>query len=430
MENMVVDASPEKNFFIYMLTRDIDLKAAIVELIDNSIDGAKRLRENENYEGLYIKIELSKDKFMIKDNCGGIDIETARKYAFKFGRSANREEDKSAYFTGIFGIGMKRTLFKLGKNFSVTSKTKNEAFNLNVDVVEWLGENEWTFKNFEAETDIQNGDSEIGTEIVVENLNKEVAVSFEDELFINSLIDYIQKYRTVAAENGLSITINNYTIDYGMEKLIESQDVKIYKNMIPDPQWKIRIVAGITSKGKPHKAGWYIYCNGRLVVYADKSSLTGWGDGVQQFHNNMAEFRGYVYFESNNLLELPWNTTKTGVDVSNRLYTIAREKMIEATNQVAKIVKATKAKYAVNDLEQIEFIKRAPEKTLTYSYVSQISNNSDFNIADPVESIPITKITITKPTEEVDKVKEHMGEKTNKAVGERLFEYYCDMEEI
>ena len=45
----IVDASPTKEFFIYMITRDIQTNAAIVELVDNAIDGAKRLRKDGNY---------------------------------------------------------------------------------------------------------------------------------------------------------------------------------------------------------------------------------------------------------------------------------------------------------------------------------------------------------------------------------------------
>ena len=52
VQNKKVDASPTKSFFIYMLTRDIDVRPAIVELIDNSIDGAKKIRNNTEYEGL------------------------------------------------------------------------------------------------------------------------------------------------------------------------------------------------------------------------------------------------------------------------------------------------------------------------------------------------------------------------------------------
>ena len=37
-----VKAGPTKDFFVSMITRDIQLSDAIVELIDNSIDGIKR----------------------------------------------------------------------------------------------------------------------------------------------------------------------------------------------------------------------------------------------------------------------------------------------------------------------------------------------------------------------------------------------------
>ena len=39
-----VEATPEKRFFVSMLVKDIELIPAIVDLVDNSIDGAKRLR--------------------------------------------------------------------------------------------------------------------------------------------------------------------------------------------------------------------------------------------------------------------------------------------------------------------------------------------------------------------------------------------------
>ena len=45
----IVDASPTKEFFIYMITRDIQTNAAIVELVDNAIDGAKRLRKPKSW---------------------------------------------------------------------------------------------------------------------------------------------------------------------------------------------------------------------------------------------------------------------------------------------------------------------------------------------------------------------------------------------
>lgn len=423
-----VDASPTKDFFIYMLTRDIDVKPAIVELIDNSIDGAKKIRPNKNYSGLYIKISMSKSKFVIEDNCGGIDIETAQKYAFKFGRPSDRKNSSEGYFTGIFGIGMKRALFKLGNKFQVISSTSSESFELNVDVNQWVKEKEWNFRFDKAETDLQR--DETGTKIVVEDLNPDLASKFESELFINLLIDYVQKYRTVEAENGLKIEINNIMIDNRKEKILESKEIQPYNYKKEDSQGRITIIAGITEKGEPSKAGWYVYCNGRLVLYANKDNLTGWGDGCRSYHPSLAEFRGYVYFESKNLLDLPWNTTKTGVDTSNRLYIMARQKMIEAMKQIFKIIDEMKRKHDVNDLKDLDFIKKADEKELTYSEVAKIDKNKDFSITVPEVVIPMTNISFSKPTAEVEKVKESMDEKTNKGVGEKLFEYYYEMEEL
>ncbi|EAM7300406.1 ATP-binding protein, partial [Salmonella enterica] len=47
-----IDASPTKEFFIDMLTRDIALDRSLLDLIDNSVDAA---REN-NIENAWIKI--------------------------------------------------------------------------------------------------------------------------------------------------------------------------------------------------------------------------------------------------------------------------------------------------------------------------------------------------------------------------------------
>ncbi len=426
-QKRTIDASPTKELFIYMLTRDIDVKPAVVELIDNSIDGAKKIRPNKDYSNLYIKLILSKEKFMIEDNCSGIDIETAQKYAFKFGRVTQTNDKASGYYTGIFGIGMKRALFKLGNKFQIISRTKTDYFELKVDVRHWIQEEEWNFQFDRCETDLQN--KETGTKIIVEDLNSDILSKFQSELFINSLIDYIQKYRTVEAENGLKIEVNMIEVNYRKEKLLESEYIHPYYKKVKDKQGTITIVAGIAEKGDPGKAGWYIYCNGRLVLYADKTNLTGWGDGNRAYHNSMAEFRGYVYFESKNLLALPWNTTKTGIDASNRLYIIARQSMNEAMAQIFHTIGNIKKLYDVNDMQEIDFVKKATEKELTYKSIALISD-ADFTMKTPEKVIPKTRISFTEPTAEVDKVKESLGEKTNKAVGEKLFNYYCEMEGI
>ena len=39
----IIEGSPTKQFFIDMITRDISIEDAIIDLLDNSIDGANRM---------------------------------------------------------------------------------------------------------------------------------------------------------------------------------------------------------------------------------------------------------------------------------------------------------------------------------------------------------------------------------------------------
>lgn len=127
-----INAAPSKEFFIYMLTRDVQLSRAIIDLLDNCVDGAKRLRANGSFDGLWVTITISPDLFSITDNCGGIPVEVARDYAFRFGRPKTAKDTPGSM--GLFGVGMKRTFFKLGNRFEVRSKCEVEEFDLNVDV--------------------------------------------------------------------------------------------------------------------------------------------------------------------------------------------------------------------------------------------------------------------------------------------------------
>ncbi len=62
----VIIAAPTKEFFISMLVKDITLIKSIIDLVDNSIDGARRIRKNEDFSDLEIRLEVHKDYFEIK----------------------------------------------------------------------------------------------------------------------------------------------------------------------------------------------------------------------------------------------------------------------------------------------------------------------------------------------------------------------------
>ena len=72
----------------------------------------------------------------------------------------------------------------------------------------------------------------------------------------------------------------------------------------------VRITVGLGAS-VPTAAGWYVICNGRVILEADRRTNTGWGlveenanrVVIPTFHNQFARFRGLVIFDSEFLRE-------------------------------------------------------------------------------------------------------------------------------
>jgi hypothetical protein len=208
-----INAEPTKRFFVEMFTKDIPLDQAVLDLVDNSVDGARRSPGPDPLaplEPYYIRIILSRTEFRIEDNCGGFDRDTARRHAFRFGREDSAA--RPAGSIGQFGVGMKRALFKFGKQFRVLSATPQESWAINVPVAAWLTAPGWHFdwSDLEPEGDISAENP--GTEIVVEPLQFSVGVAFGSKQFENAIIALIKsKHRTFIAQ-GLAISVNGIRV--------------------------------------------------------------------------------------------------------------------------------------------------------------------------------------------------------------------------
>jgi|SRR5271165_1114654 len=156
MEADQADAQVAKRYFIALITRDITLEDAILDLIDNSVNCALRefhfdsnrigslISGNEaRSEDLRdINIYLNERRFEITDTCGGIDIDTARREMFRFGRDTPELGD----MLSVYGIGLKRAIFKIGQRIVVKSHRADTAFEVDIDVDEWSKKpTEWFF---------------------------------------------------------------------------------------------------------------------------------------------------------------------------------------------------------------------------------------------------------------------------------------------
>ena len=426
-----IEAHPTKSLFISMLVKDIGLIRSIVDLVDNSVDGAKHIRRDGDYDGLSVRIEATKDHFRILDNCGGMAVEVARNYAFRFGRVAGAPE--VPHSVGQFGVGMKRALFKMGKRFEIESTTADSKFRIEVDVEQWSQKEDWSFEFSELDENSGEKDPDKrGTVITIEQLHENVAESFELENFQNRLREELEQAHINSMDKGLSVTLNGLPLRSNPLVLLNSEEIKpaLMETSYKDGSSpvNVKIFAGIANS-EPSDAGWYIFCNGRLVLGQDQSVVTGWGDGLPKYHNQYSRFRGYVFFDSDDTSNLPWNTTKTGVDSDSPIYRAVRLEIMRMARPVFQFLNKLKVERDRDD-ERGRPLETAV-KVAQATKVSNVERKGNFVAPQPPKrrSRPdTTTIQYSKPAKEVDRVKKILQVSSNREVGEKTFDYFLEME--
>jgi hypothetical protein len=438
-----INASPSKEFFIYMLTRDVQLTRAIIDLLDNCVDGAKRLRGASSFDGLWVRIEVSADRFKIVDNCGGIPVDVAREYAFRFGRPKTATDTPRSM--GLFGVGMKRTFFKLGNVFEVKSRCETEEFDLKVNVDDWMmspeeDPNDWHFQFTKVFTDLAPLESrQLGTDIEVTELHPSIESVFKLENFTNQLMSEISAAHMLSIQNGLGITVNAIPVQLQKPGLFVSDqiqpailDLHYSRKQLDGEEGdgvRVHLIAGLSERSLPD-GGWYIFCNGRLVLKADQSSASIWGPthSMRQYHPDVAFFRGYAFFDSAVSSLLPWTTTKTGVDIDSGLYKTVQQQMIEISKPIlAFLTSVTKGQKegSIEDNALEDALKKAQATSIQNLTVPALFSAL---IRQGPPGPKISWIRYSKPLEDIDRAKALMGVKTPKEVGERSFDYYLEYE--
>lgn len=438
-----INAMPTKAFFVDMLVRDIPLERAVLDLIDNCIDGAKRLRPGDepDFSGLSVTISMSDERFEIRDNCGGFDVATARDYAFRFGRpEAARSTD---YSIGQFGVGMKRALFKFGRYFEIRSTTLNQQWSMKVDVDEWeADEGAWTF-TFNDIVDDTFSEQECGTSIVVERLRSEVSPRFSALHFQRQLSEIIRSHQRQFLAWGLNIEFGGVHLT-NTELRIRSGGQfspaieEFAFDSETDSPITVRIIAGV-AESTPSEAGWYIVCNGRVILSADRSEETGWGsvsdqkDGIPKYHNQYARFRGVVFFNCRASSKLPWNTTKTGLDSSAPIWQATHPKMLDHTRTVISFLNSL-------DDEVTEYGRTSPLLTALAAetrpeQVERLHGTKPFswNKSPRAPGPKTVKIQYSREETKIQSLMTALGVSTAKAVGEATFDMIfgeqCDDEQ-
>jgi hypothetical protein len=449
-----VEATPEKRFFISMLVKDIELIPAILDLIDNSIDGAKRLRPDGaltgRFAGLHVRVELSPDRFHIEDNCGGIEARHAREYAFRFGRPEGVHGPEGE--VGQFGVGMKRALFKLGSAFWIDSTAARSSFVLPVDVDEWAADRspEWTFQFEEVDEATEHPEANRGTTIEVTRLHASVVTDFGNDRFLSRLRAALELRHQEALQQGIELTLGGVRLRPITPMLRASEDFRplhIDRDISANGgSVHMALYAGVEGQDgaesgdedsdaesfrQPSRAGWYLFCNDRLLLAADQTPLTGWGVAAAAYHPQYRLFRGYVYLTAGDSSLLPWNTTKTGVDEDSTVFRQVQTEMFDALRMVQAVLNRAKKERQDRDPDDRPVL--AAMTAAAPVRVREVPPSDTFAVPEDPPRRRRTPATTKRISYSVDlsdfaKVAAELGTDNGADVGRLTFAYFYDNE--
>lgn len=431
MQHLAAQATPTKTFFISLITRDVNITDCIKDLIDNSVDGALRNSRGDNLDRFKISLTVEQKKFEIDDNCGGIDLYRARDYAFRFG-AVDGKHLKGHLVSGRYGIGMKRSIFKLGNEFSIAAKTVKNFFTMNVDIEEWQRDETppWTFPlDGGKQTSLP---PETYTKIMIPRLREEVAQEFSDPGFLLKL-----RYALTAAygeriRQGLRILLNGKQIELQRTELLSSRFLKpIFRNETIDGV-RLRVYAGLASRddneSKSEDCGWYIFCNDRLLLAGDKSAVSGWGKDNKNpsFHPQYNQFRGYAFFESNDPDKLPWNTSKNQANTESKVFRGAKPFLVNALSEVVEFLNKRKRAVSQKDRSYDALLKSST--AVEVSNIVRKSDHFEYKLAKERASNGLVRIQFDEPANKVARAKKVLGVTSYTRVGEEVFDYFYSRE--
>jgi hypothetical protein len=340
-KHFFVDTSPTKEVVVSSLTRDASVEACIFDLIDNSIDAARNSTFHiteadeehillDSYKGFSIALNLSGEGLKIEDNCGGIPVARLKTSVLRFGEPSTQHMG-----IGVFGVGLNRALFKIGRRSEIDTDTGEERSVVVLDNAEYLKKkDDWDLPAEKLPTD-----GRIGTTIQVESLPPDISKNFADPDWVKGLRTEIGSRYGRFLEKGLIITVNGLRV--------ESRTVPFREGGPFDEEYKVyRASNGVSvhirygehrdhrfkkepdhdlarNRALTDEYGWTVYCNDRAILISNKEWKTGW----DSFHTEFYGFVGEVSFVGADPGALPWNTTKTDVDLNNTIYQDALEDM-------------------------------------------------------------------------------------------------------
>jgi Histidine kinase-, DNA gyrase B-, and HSP90-like ATPase len=466
-----VSTKPVKRFFVDMLTRDIDLADAILDLLDNCVDGLVRSTvlangnaDKKPYKGYWAQLKITKNSFVIEDNCGGIPWDE-RDRAFRMGKPLNNHEATSGgkLLVGAYGIGMKRAIFKIGQVAEIHTKTPDDEYLVSIPKGWMEDEEDWDLGTHDA-TDFLKQE---GTKISVTDLRGEISDVFDSEIFQKEIFEKISTHYSIIISKGFKVTLHIG----GKPQVIQPKTLGLHFQEKPNSNGEVirpyvfqsteeaglevTVAVGLREpipgveailneqdgpKFTSDFAGWTVICNDRVVLHCNRDEMTGWGTGgVPRYHTQFIAISGFVEFKGDPR-KLPTTTTKRGLEFSSRLYQQVLDRMREGTLMFttytnwwkSREVEAKNQVTPTPSLELPELKRKVSTSGLTMAAVRTGLTGKQYKPVLPkptVEQVDV-RIAYYKPKKLVDRlaskvldnIDDYEAKDIPRAVGEALFD--------
>ncbi|MBF0334407.1 MAG: ATP-binding protein [Alphaproteobacteria bacterium] len=324
-----VDFGIERQYVFDILTSDISVADCILDLIDNSIDAARRdigLREGAfglptSYAAYEIAVRMSNDQIEIVDNCQGMEEHLLASKAFRLGARHAQQ-----FSIGIYGVGLIRAFWKLGNEGALLTDTGSAAYKLSFSKKAIQTEDRPVI----PATVHATSKSKLN-HLIISSLTMDAKVDVGDTEWVQYFKDKVRRVFGLCIRKGLSITVNGDAIaEFGPKIRTEIEDLSNRRSLLTTDGVNVEIKVGVHENyrftGEPgHSAvkngditrefGWYVVCNDRIVLIADLSPKVGWS---RVWHSEYNGFIGWVHFISDDAKLLPWDSSKTDISLEKR----------------------------------------------------------------------------------------------------------------
>jgi len=431
-------AEVRKQFFIDMFTRDISLEDCVLDLIGNSLDSYLLKHAISVSELIFgpdatngarkpgrIDVTCTENQIKVVDTCGGISRERAMKDVFCFGH----DEDDPVGKLGAYGVGMKRALFKIGNKFDIVSRTATEGFEVSLNLQEWAEKKEWKIPI----TFVEGADSEAkaGTSITITELHEEVALRIREGGVPRNILNDAATTYPYFLDRCVKLRIDGNDVPPRPIPFGESDGViRAAREKFEQSNVKVTLAASVApGQRMAEQAGWYILCNGRVVVDANKDDLTGWASDLASFQPKYRSFVGLASFESDDPLRLPWTTTKRDINRESGVFIRARSLMATMSKPILTFLNS---QYPSDPNAEVGDIRDAVEGVQPVSFRDIASRSPSGFLYTPPKKKAKTNdwVRFQASITSLDKVRHHVRRPSLSAsdVGKLAFDHYVKTE--